>query len=308
MCLNLTPVSGVRDDAAMPTGRGPADPRMPFDAAAPGPDFDREGDCYRRRIVCEAVAPGVVVTDLEDDFHHFRVTVGHDGVRVRSIDCESLRWPWSTCPEAARNLAPLVGAPLPRRFTDVADVADPRANCSHQFDAAGHALRHAHRVSGRSQGPAAAAARVFDVEVRLPDDGTTARARLWVDGVPALTWRLAGHLIVAAEPPFDRAPRSGFMRWADAELDAETAEAGIVLRRGATIAIGRGWPFDDFDHAGQVQIGQSSVCYTMTPGRSTTALRVRGSVRDFAAAPERLVRPRGERPTEVDSAPGRRGD
>jgi hypothetical protein len=258
---------------------------VPTDSAVPAPDFDRAADCYRRRILCRATGPGTVVADLEDDFHHFRVAVGHDGRVVRSLECESLRWPWSTCPDAARNLAPLVGSPLPERFTDAARAAEPRANCTHQLDLAAHALCHAWRVAhGRGD-----ARRCFDIEVPRADVQGRAVALLWIDGVATLRFRMHRARIVGAEPPFDSAPPSSFMAWADATLDPETAEAGIALRRGATIAFGRGWSFDDYDHAGQVEIGESGVCYTMTPGRSASALRIRGTVRDFAAAPERLV-------------------
>jgi hypothetical protein len=38
------------------------------------PDFDRAADTYRRRILLSAPASGEVVSDLEDDFHHFRVS------------------------------------------------------------------------------------------------------------------------------------------------------------------------------------------------------------------------------------------
>lgn len=243
------------------------------------PDFDLEADCYRRRITCRAVTPERVVADLEDDFHHFRVTLAHDGTSVSGVECESVRWPWATCPEAAHNLQPLVGMPLSDRFTAAASVAEPRENCTHQFDCAAHAIVHASRGTP---------VRVYDVEVPLRDEAGRTTARLWVDGRAALTWHIAGSHTVDPLPPFDRAPRHGFMAWADRELDAEAAEAAIVLRRGSTIGMGRGWPFDDFDDAAQITIGGSGVCYTMTPGRASGAVRMRGMIRDFAAHPENL--------------------
>ena len=38
------------------------------------PAFDLSADAYRRRIRVHAVEPGLVVSELEDDFHHFVVT------------------------------------------------------------------------------------------------------------------------------------------------------------------------------------------------------------------------------------------
>ena len=81
------------------------------------PDFDLDADAYRRRIVVTTVEPCVVVTDLEDDFHHFVITLRHDGQRVESVHAASERWPWSTCPAAAEPLRKLAHMPLDRRFT-----------------------------------------------------------------------------------------------------------------------------------------------------------------------------------------------
>ena len=41
------------------------------------PDFDLEADTYRRRVRVRATAPGVVVSEMEDDFHFFAVTLRH---------------------------------------------------------------------------------------------------------------------------------------------------------------------------------------------------------------------------------------
>jgi hypothetical protein len=257
------------------------------DAGSPSPGFDLEADAYRRRIVARAVEPDLVVAELEDDFHHFRVAIGHDGAHVTSLECESIRWPWLTCPDAAANLRPLVGSALSRRFTHAAGVVSPRLNCTHQFDCAAHAIVHAARVRDRSDD---APGRQFDVEVPRRDAEGRTRARLWVDRRPALEWRFCWGRLEAADPPFDSAPASGFMAWADATLPPDEAEAAIVLRRGATIAMGRGWPFDEIPTAAGAEIGDSGVCYTMTPGRAEVAVRVRGTIRDFSRAPEDLVR------------------
>lgn len=243
-------------------------------------DLDLSSDCYRRAILCRSVTPEAVVADLEDDFHHFRVTLGHASGIVTDISCESVRWPWTTCPEAATNLGALVGAPIGGRFTGASKVADPRANCTHQFDCAAHAMMHAGRDTPT---------RRYDVEVPRRDENGNTTVRLWVDGKHALTWRIRGSHLVDPAPPFDRSPQRGFMAWADHELDPEEAEAAIVLRRGSTIGMGRGWPFDDHSSAGEVEIATSGVCYTMTPGRAQNALRVRGMIRDFADDPDALL-------------------
>jgi len=50
---------------------------------------------YLRRIRLTA-ARSEVVAEMEDDFHHFEVRLGHDGQRVTEIHSAAIRYPWST--------------------------------------------------------------------------------------------------------------------------------------------------------------------------------------------------------------------
>jgi hypothetical protein len=245
------------------------------------PDFDLDADAYRRRIRLSAVGPGVVVSDLQDDFHHFVITLRHDGERIESVEAVSERWPWSTCPAAAIPLRKLAGMPLERRFTAAGRWTDPKQNCTHQFDAACHAITHA--ASRRSE-------RLYDLEVPRRDPITGAsRCRLWVDGEPALTWHVTWEGIVAARAPYDVAPwKGGFMRWADATLPEDDAERAITLRRACDIGMGRGMDLDAVAVASDLPATMAGVCHTMQSGVVEVAFRHVGSIRDFAHAPELL--------------------
>ncbi len=246
------------------------------------PEFDLGADAYRRRIRVRTVEPGVVVSELEDDFHHFVVELRHDGEKVLSCSNTSLRWPWSTCPDAAEPLRKLAGMPLSRRFTAAGSWTDPKENCTHQFDTACHAITHA--ASGRDT-------RVYDVEIPMRDLGTgETDVRLWVDGELRLAWAIDFSGIVAPEPPFDAAPwRGGFMRWADATLPEDDAECAIVLRRACDIGMGRNMDLDAVPVADQLPGTMAGICHTMQPSVVHVALRHVGSIRDFAAHPERLL-------------------
>jgi hypothetical protein len=252
------------------------------------PPLSIDADVYRRRILVRATAPGTVVTDLEDDFHHFRVTLRHDGQIVESVDAESIRWPWSTCPGAAIPLRALAGAPLSTRWTHAARWTSPALNCTHQFDSAAHAITHAARL-GAGQGRDV---RQYDVEVAavLARGNEPARNRLWVDGRLTLQW----HMLPGREP-FDLpaslagAPwRGGFLRWADEHLEPDAAEQACVLRRASDIGMGRGMPLDDVPVASQLPASMRGVCHSLQPEIAPVAFRNVGSIRDFAAAPERL--------------------
>jgi hypothetical protein len=244
------------------------------------PDFDLTADAYRRRIDVSTVDAGAVLADLEDDFHHFRVTVRHDGKKIVAVECESLRWPWATCPGAAVSLQALAGMPLSDRFTAAAAWADPKANCTHQFDAACLAITHA--ATGRTH-------RRYDVEVPARDADGDTHVRLWVDGELRLEWQISWAGIVDRRPPFDAAPwKGGFMRWADANLTPDAAECAIVLRRASDIGMGRAMDLDAVPHADQLPPIMAGICHTMQPGVIEHATRHVGSIRDFAAHPERF--------------------
>jgi hypothetical protein len=246
---------------------------------------------YRRRIRLVTIEPGVIDAALEDDFHHFAVTLRHDDARVVEVAGRPVRWPWSSCADAVVPLRQLEGMALSRRCTAVAMSADPRANCTHLFDLAGLAVAHAARGMGRRQ---------YDAEIPRPVGGRS-RARLWRDGALLLDWQLVEGAVVDAPPYSDVRWNGGFMRWADSTLDPDVAEAAIVLRRACTIGSGRGMDLDVFDGAGDLEHLMSGVCFTMQPERIHAALRVKGSVRDFADRPEALL---GD---ETEPSPSREG-
>ena len=249
---------------------------------SPSSDFDLTADAYRRRVRVTTTEPGLVLSELEDDFHHFIVTLRHDGERVVSAEVESRRWPWSTCPDAGEPLRALAGMPLAERFTAAGRWTDPKRNCTHQFDAACFAITHAAHRRGQ---------RVYDMEVPRREAATGAsHVRLWVDGALRLSWEVRWDGIVDARPPFDVAPwKGGFMRWADATLSPDEAECAIALRRACDIGMGRGMDLDAVPVANQLPASMSGICHTMQPGVVEVAFRHVGSIRDFATAPDALL-------------------
>jgi hypothetical protein len=228
---------------------------------------------YRRRIRLVNTESGLVHGGLEDDFHYFRVAVRHDGAVVTAIEVEAIRWPWTTCPDAGDQLHLLVGMSLSPRCLAVGDQANPRLQCTHQFDLAGLAIAHATRDEH---------ARQYDVQVPFGAGRDGPRdVHLWRDGEPMLTWTLDGFACVAPEP-FASVPwRGGFLRWADEHLDPDTAEAAIVLRRACDISFGRGANLEGVRVASELGIAGSGVCYTFQETTARVAFRQIGTIRDF---------------------------
>lgn len=245
---------------------------------------DPEG-AYRRRIRLVTLDPSTVWGGLEDDFHHFEVTLRHDGTHVTALEMHAVRWPWATCPDAGQGLQALVGMELSDRSTAVAAVTDPRWNCTHQFDLAGLCVAQATRGTPSRQ---------YDVELPPPVDGKVT-TRLWRDGELTLEWQLdvgatrTRELVSPA--PFTEAPwRGGFMKWADANLPPEEAEAAIVLRRSCDIGMGRGMDLEAIAVAEELGGIMSGICYSMQPAVMPVAFRNKGSIRDFGRHPDALLR------------------
>ena len=68
-----------------------------------------EGAYHRRiRLVADE---WTVRGDLEDDFHHFTVHLGHDGDHVVTVVGDAVRYPWTTCPAARAATKPARARP-----------------------------------------------------------------------------------------------------------------------------------------------------------------------------------------------------
>lgn len=223
---------------------------------------------FHRRIVLRSPSGTEVTAELEDDFHHFRVWIGHDGERVVTVGAEALRYPWSTCPQAKAELLALTGAPLTADTAALAALVPPRRNCTHMHDLAGLAVAHAAR--GRDH-------RRYDAVVPDRDPEGRTRAVLWRDGAEVLAWDLHRHRIAGPPPWSGRDLRAGFVAWAGANLDPDDAEAACVLRRAAAIALGRMVDLDAYERADELREVMLGACYTFSPAVIATARRVRSN-------------------------------
>jgi hypothetical protein len=226
-------------------------------------------------------APGAVRGELQDDFHHFAVTLRHDAGRVTEAAGEAHRFPWTTCPGAVDPLRSLSGMPLTRSLLAIARYTDPRAQCTHLFDVASLAVTLAARPRDS-----------LFYEIQVPDRrGGATTATLLRDGEPLLCWRIEGAEVVEPAPFAGRRLHGGgFADWAESALDPEGAEAALVLRRAVVIAMGRGYDMDRVPEAKSFASATGIGCYTFHPARVGEARRIVGSTRDWSDAPEKLRR------------------
>lgn len=235
---------------------------------------------YRRRIIVrrDGVHAG---GELEDDFHHFRVELDHDGAAVVAVDGSGIRSPWSMCLTAGEPLQALVGTPLtvgPGALT----ALDARRNCTHMFDLAGLVVTHAARGADGD--------RIYDMAVDDPDPATGDRhARLWRDGELVLDWHLRERTVIGPPEWVDVPLWQGFIPWASSNLDPEEGEAAVALRRACDISRGRLGDLDEMETAEPLLDLMSGICHAFQPENAPVALRHKGSGRDFTDHPELLL-------------------
>ena len=255
---------------------------------------------YHRRIRLVGTA-GEVQGEIADGPHHFRVWIAHDGARVTDIRGDSVRHPWTTCPAAGLELRALIGMPLGGSSTAVGDHTAPTLQCTHMFDLAGLVIAHASR---------GATTRNYHCHVRQDENGIDhATCDRTDDTVPrslssqplepdpgdnergtvssvSLRWEVRGDEIVGPAP-FEGVPlHRRFIAWAESNLDQETAEAAIVLRRACFVAPVRFVDVDQWERASE--LGNGAVCHTFQPERAPHALHMDGTYVDCGDDPERL--------------------
>ena len=225
---------------------------------------------YRRRIELVTVSPELVEGELEDDFHHFRVSIAHNGVMVTALEGTAVRHPWSTCPAALAPLRSLVGAPVTADATAHSTHGDARTSCTHWFDLTGLAIAQA--GSGREH-------RRYDMTVPDRGEGGRTTAHLSRDDEPLLDWVVDAQAILGPEPYTGQTMGRGFLAWANAGFDPDLAEAVIALRRACRISLGRLMDLDDYERASEVGHGMTDTCHTFSTAVMETAVRMKGSSR-----------------------------
>lgn len=225
---------------------------------------------YRRRIRIEP-APGRIDVEMEDDCHHFGVTLIHDGETIERVDTREPRHPWTTCPLAGSHLRERMAGV---KLAEAADVESQRQHCTHMYDLFVLGARHA----------LDAASTFYDIRVEDPVAGVQL-AELDRDAETLLRWR-------ANDPSGQGGIPGGSFRamedWSRTLPDA-MQEPARMLRRGMLVSGGRNIDFPVGRSAAALLPMLSGVCFTFQPETAPNALRVAGTLRDFSHHPERML-------------------
>lgn len=229
--------------------------------------------CRRIRLVNES--PTHAAGELEDDCHHFRVDLHHDGTIIERAIGTFMRGPWTTCAKSPEPLRAIEGKPLTARTSEVGRYTDARQNCTHQFDLAALAVAHATRLHERE--------RQYDMAITdMTGEECEQSAALWRNGEVIVRWKLRNRELTAP-PEWVGAPlRVKFIPWAESRFEPDYAEAVIALRRVLDIAMSRIGNLDRFDDAasmdGTMMMGR---CMTYTDENIPIAIRLKGSARNW---------------------------
>lgn len=233
--------------------------------------------CLRRRIVMQS-SDHRAVAGLEDDFHHFIVTIEHDGHVVTDIGAQALRTPWTICGDAAKMLPQFIGLKLSTAPDINPDLIDYHRHCTHQYDLAGLAIAQAVRGGTRQ----------YDIEVE--DSETKIKtARLFRNGELYWEWQMNRSEFITPSR-FAGLNLRSIGPWAKTNLDDDEREALMVLRRGFMISGGRHTPLDSLDdNASAIFSGMKGACYAYQADMLGKAKRNKGTTHDFTDTPNKLL-------------------
>lgn len=259
-----------------------------------GDTYPRTGGCLRRRIDLRRDPDGAGVGWLEDDFHHFGVTIEQaDGI-ITEARAAAARAPFSTCPSAGLGLKGMIGHRLAARSTEVGRMIPMRQQCTHMFDLAG--LVMAHLVSGRAHRRYEAIVEDRDIVAwqeghrRLLGAG---KAWLLRDGEQVLYWEIDQRGITGPGEWAGQSMIEGFRERTES-MAVEAAEDATVLRRAVMVSAGRTLDPDLYPTARDR--GQSGVCYTFQEERRDIGMRNFGNTLNYERSGDGMLSHLAERP------------
>jgi hypothetical protein len=241
-------------------------------------DLDASSGVFYRRVIAGA-EPGCVRSAVEDELHHFEVTIWHDGARITDIAGRSIRYPWTTCLEAPAALRLLIGTEL--KGVGQSTGLDSKQQCTHSYDLARFAMAQAVRGGVRQ----------YDIGVNDRVNNAT-RADIQLNANAVLGWDIVDDMVLGPAP-FAGHRLAGSPNWA-AGLDSDTMEAALLLRRGIFVSQIRGpdrtkrRAVPDGAMRATEDIGMLGSCYTYQPIRADGSLSLH-SWRNFSERRDELL-------------------
>lgn len=254
---------------------------MSDDPLSRHPQSPHYGKGVTRRRVRLTGEPGMVFAELEDHAHAMRLRLHHRDGRILAIDPDFHRYPLTACAGAGEPLQMLIGEPVGLDARSFFSGGRARRNCTHMFDLAWLASRHALRGSVR---------RLYAVDIPdAPDD----RLEIIVhcDGAELLRL-IVDASVIQSPPPFaGRHLFRGFAPWLSEtdELGEAEIEAAMIVQKVVLIQPARRYRLPAGPVADPEKIMVAGACHSYAPERIDQAERRAGVLRDFSDRPEQLL-------------------
>jgi hypothetical protein len=252
------------------------------------PEADRNGSArglFRRLIDLARRDERTVVGWLEDDVHHFGITIRHDDHEVRDVAVAAVRFPYTTCGGAGIPFSKIIGTSLLERVSDFGKSVDMRLQCTHLFDLAALLVGFAAKPGRHERYEAIVEDRSF---VGFTPGGRRimGKGQAWLcrNGAECLRWEIDGQAVTGPGPWAGWPLMEGFRQRSEL-LDVESAKLGFVLRRAVMVSNGRTaarYPLPR-------ERGWSSVCHTFQPHVREFAERIEGLRKDYAHSNEDML-------------------
>tara|TARA_R110002167_G_scaffold30753_28_gene101553 strand:+ start:351 stop:1175 length:825 start_codon:yes stop_codon:yes gene_type:complete len=241
----------------------------------------------RRMIDLKRWDQNTVVGWLEDDFHHFGVTLVHEGTVITDVSATAVRYPWSSCGLAPQALRPLIGKALSPRCSDIGQRLAMREQCTHIFDLTGLVMAHAVRGIPHRHYQAITESREIMgwKNHKNPIFGPTT-IHLEQDGKTVMQWRSEKSDIIDNDTGHRQSLGRGFREWTES-LDLEHGEYATILRRALLVSGGRSMVHDNYPSAAAMD--QPELCYSFQASRRDNALRMHDTTKDYADAAEAML-------------------
>ncbi|MFV0276965.1 MAG: hypothetical protein ACK5HY_07250 [Parahaliea sp.] len=243
----------------------------------------------RRQIDLRIEDESLAVGWLEDDFHHFGVSIRFGDGKVEDIRMAAPRTPWNTCAGAAEPLRTLVGQPLITRASDIGKLIDMRLQCTHVFDLTGLLLAHIgnrhQRLAHRRYHSQVPDRPIQGSEFELASYGA-GEAWLYQDGERVMYWQVDGDRITAPPAFAGVSLSTGFRPWTE-QLPEQEAEYATILRRAMELSSARSIDSDDYPTAADMTM--KPLCHTFQQHRAPRARRNFGNALDYSEHPEQML-------------------
>lgn len=229
----------------------------------------------------------VVLAELEDNCHQFRIKLFHDTQKVCDVHGDALRYPNNTCPGSVDLLNRLLGVALGQGLGAFAKHTNAREFCTHLFDLACLAYTHASRTPQCFAGER----RLYHAIIRDEDDEGTTDVRVFINEHLIIHWHLKQNVVQDDGIAKGANLYSGFTRWASSALQGDELEAATVLAKANFISMSR--RVDTERVAGTQLVSgimPKDICYTYRSPVMERAQHLHNTTIDYSDRDEKMLK------------------